>query len=406
MASKMDVESLRKDFPILNKPGKPLIYFDNACMTLRPKQVIEAINRYYNEFPACGERSMHRLGRMVTEEVDKARGVAAKFFNAKDAKEVVFTKNTTEAINLIAHSLPLKQGDRVLTTDKEHNSNLVPWQIAASTKGVRHEVVRSNPDGTFNMENFRAKMDGNVKLVSVVYTSNLDGVTNPVKEIIKVAHDHNALVLLDAAQAAPHRPIDVKALDVDFLACSGHKMLGPSGTGLLYGKAALLESMPHYIAGGGTVMDTTYEGFKPEKIPERFEAGLQDYAGIIGFGAALQYLSKVGLQDVEKHENELNRIVTEGISNIRGMSIIGPTDPTMRGGIISFNLKGMDAHEIAMLLDRSANIAIRSGAHCVHSWFNAHGLKGSARASLYLYNTREECNVFVEQLKKVAALVK
>ena len=404
MANKMDVEKIRQDFPILSKPGKPIIYFDNACMTLRPKQVIEVINRYYNEFPSCAGRSHHRLGRMVAEEVDRAREISAKFFNAK-AKEIIFTRNTTEAINLIAHSLPLKHGDKVLTTDKEHNSNLVPWQLLAG-KGVRHAIVKSKSDGTFDMEAFKASLDHDVKLVSMVYTSNLDGVTNPVREIIKVAHDHNALVLLDAAQTAPHRPIDVRALDVDFLACSGHKMLGPSGTGLFYGKAALLESLPHYIAGGGTVMDTTYEGFKPEKVPERFEAGLQDYAGIIGLGAALQYLSKIGLPEVEKHEKELNKIITDGIREIKGISIIGPANPELRGGIISFNITGMDSHEIAMLLDRSTNIAIRSGAHCVHSWFNAHGLKGSARASLYLYNTKEECRIFVEQLKKIASLAK
>jgi len=399
----MDVEKIRQDFPILQKSN--LIYFDNACVTLKPRQVIEALNRYYNDFPSCAGRSSHRLGRMVDEEVDKAREVAARFFNAK-AKEMIFTRNTTEAINLLAHTLPLKAGDRVLTTDKEHNSNLVPWLIAASTRGVKHETVMSNPDGTFNLDNFRAKMDKSTKLVSMVYTSNLDGVTNPAREIIKIAHDHGAHVLLDAAQTAPHRPIDVRALDVDFLACSGHKMLGPSGTGILYGKAALLENLPHYIAGGGTVIDSTYESFKPEKVPERFEAGLQDYAGIIGLGAALQYLSKLGLQNVEKHESDLNRTMTEGISNIKGLSIIGSADSSLRGGIVSFNLNGIDSHEVAMLLDRNANIAIRSGAHCVHSWFNAHGMKGSARASLYIYNTREECNIFLEQLKKIAALVK
>ena len=400
----MDVEKIRRDFPVLNQK-KPLIYFDNACVTLKPRQVIEAINRYYNEFPSCAGRSSHRLGRMVDEEIDKTREVVAKFFNAKKTDEIIFTRNTTEAVNLISHTLPLKHGDKVLTTDKEHNSNLVPWQLLAG-KGVKHAVVKSKSDGIFDMEAFKASLDNDVKLVSMVYTSNLDGVTNPAREIIKIAHDHHALVLLDAAQTAPHRPIDVRALDVDFLACSGHKMLGPSGTGILYGKAALLESLPHYIAGGGTVIDTTYESFKPEKVPERFEAGLQDYAGIIGLGAALQYLSKIGLQDVERHETELNRTITDGINGMKGLSIIGPADPVLRGGIISFNLKGMDPHEIAMLLDRSANIAIRSGAHCVHSWFNAHGMKGSARASLYIYNTKEECSVFIEQLKKVASLVK
>lgn len=401
----LDTAAIRNDFPILTTKMPP-IYFDNACVTLKPTQVIAAISRYYNEFPACGGRSLHKLGRRVTEEVEKAREVVQKFFNAKSEKEIIFTKNTTEAINLIARSLPLKAGDIVMATDKEHNSNLIPWQILAREKGIRHQIVRSNPDNTFNLDNFSAAMSRDVKLVTLVHTSNLDGVTTPAREIIKIAHDHGALVLLDAAQSAPHREVDVRALDVDFLACSGHKMLGPSGTGILYGKYHLLERLGPFLVGGETVINTTYTSYELEKPPAKFEAGLQHYAGIIGLAEALKYLRKIGLPNIAAHETELNKRITDGIRDLPGLSIIGPADPALRSGIISFNIKGMDPHEIATMLDAAARIAIRSGMHCVHSWFNAHGIVGSARASLYLYNTTEEADIFIENLRKIIALVK
>lgn len=400
----LNVEKIRQDFPVLSGP-KPPIYFDNACVSLKPRQVITAITRYYNEFPACGGRSLHTLGRMVTEEVEKARTQVQKFFNAKNPKDIVFTKNTTEGINLIAHSLGLKAGDTVLTTDKEHNSNLIPWQVLVKNKGIKHRVVQTNADNTFDLSAFQKAMDKSVRLVAMGHTSNLDGVTIPAAEIIKIAHDSGALVLLDAAQSAPHKEIDVRKLDVDFLVCSGHKMLGPSGTGLLYGKYHLLEQLTPFMVGGDTVVDTTYTTATFDRPPEKFEAGLQDYAGIVGLAEATRYLSAIGLRNISAHEAELNRKITEGTRNLR-LSLIGPLDPSLRSGIFSFNLAGMDPHEVAMLLDRSANIAIRSGAHCVHSWFNAHGLKGSARASLYLYNTAAECDIFIDALAKVAKLVR
>jgi len=400
----LNVEKIRQDFPVLVGP-KPPIYFDNACVTMKPKQVIAAINRYYNEFPACGGRSLHRMGRMVTEEMEKARMIVGKFFNAKNYKEVVFTKNTTEGINLVARSLGLKAGDTVLTTDKEHNSNLIPWQMLAKEKGIKHKILTSNPDNTFDMKAFEKAFDKSVKLVAMVHTSNLDGVSIPVQEIIKIAHDNGALVLLDAAQSAPHKEIDVRKLDVDFLVCSGHKMLGPSGTGILYGKYHLLEQLSPFIVGGDTVIDTTYTTAKMEKPPEKFEAGLQDYAGIIGLAEATRYLSAIGLRNISNHETELNKKITAGLKEC-GLSIIGPADPALRSGILSFNIAGMDPHDIAMLLDRSAGIAIRSGAHCVHSWFNAHNMKGSARASLYLYNTPAECDIFIEALTKIAKFIR
>lgn len=395
----MDVKKIRQDFPVLNKP-KPVIYMDSACMTMKPKQVIDAMNRYYNEFPGCGGRSMHKIGKKVTEEVMLVRIAAQKFFNAKTEKEIVFTKNTTESINLVAHSLGLNKDDIVISSDKEHNSNLLPWQFL----GVKHEIVKSNPDGTFNLENFKKIMNKKVKLVAMVHTSNLDGTTTPAKEIIEIAHDNGALVLLDAAQSAPHKEVDVRKLDVDFLACSGHKMLGPTGMGILYGKYDLLEKLKPFLVGGDTVIDTTYTSAKMEKPPDKFEAGLQNYSGIIGLAEAMRYISNVGLKNIEKHEIGLNKIITDELIDI--VELIGPRNSELRSGIFSFNIKGMDPHNIAMILDKSANIAIRSGAHCVHSWFNAHNMKGSARASLYLYNTEEECKIFVDEIKKIAKFLR
>lgn len=396
----MNINKIRQDFPVLDKP---IIYMDSACVSLKPKQVVDAMNRYYNEFPACGGRSMHKLGKKVTEEIKKARKTIAKFFNT-EPNEIVFTKNTTEGINLVANSLGLKKGDKVITTDKEHNSNLLPWQILVKNKGIKHDVVFSNEDNTFSLENFENKINKDVKLVSMVHTSNLDGVTIPAKEIIKIAHDYGALVMLDAAQSAPHKEINIKKLDADFLACSGHKMLGPSGTGILYGKYHLLERLQPFLVGGDTVVDTTYTTTEFEKPPEKFEAGLQNYAGIIGLAEATRYLKKIGMKDIEKHELKLNRKITEELINLDDFKIIGPVDPEQRSGIISFNIKNKDPHEIALMLDSSANIMIRSGAHCVHSWFNAHNLKGSARVSLYLYNTEKECDILIENIKKIMQL--
>lgn len=399
-----NVERIREDFPVLQKEvhGKPIIYFDNACMTMRPMQVIEKINEYYKEYPACGDRSMHRMGRKVDDGMLESRESLKKFINARKMEEIIFTKNTTEGINLVANSLGLKKGDVVLGTDKEHNSNLLPWQGLASF-GVRHDFVDSNPDNTFSVEGFKEKLNKDVRVVAMVHTSNLDGVTNPMKEIIKTAKDNGSLVLVDAAQSIPHHDVDVRKLDCDFLAFSGHKMLGPSGTGVLYGKEHHLEKMKPFLVGGGTVTDSTYENAKFEDVPDRFEAGLQNYAGIIGLGEAARYLMKIGKDNVSRHETSLNRKITEGMSGM--VDIIGPEDPEKRSGIVSFNYGKTDPHEIAMMLDETDNISVRSGAHCVHSWFNKHKLRGSVRASLYLYNTIEECDRFVETLKKVLDVV-
>ncbi|MFH1623260.1 MAG: aminotransferase class V-fold PLP-dependent enzyme [Candidatus Aenigmatarchaeota archaeon] len=406
----MDVEKIRADFPALQQKfnGKPVIYMDSACMSLRPRQVVEAMDEYYYKYPGCAGRSIHKFGTMVTDKYEAARARIAKFINAKDEKEIVFTRNTTEGINIVANSLELKPGDAVVTSDREHNSNLLPWQLLAKRKGVKHEIVYSSgPGSTFDLGEFerRVKMLGSkLKLVSIVHTSNLDGYTLPAKEIIEIAHSAGAIVMLDGAQSVPHMRTDVRKLDVDVLAFSGHKMLGPSGVGVLYGKYELLEKMQPFLVGGDTVQNTTYDSCVFLQPPEKFEAGLQNYAGAIGLAAAADYLYKNGLDECERHETGLNKIITDGISGIRGLTMLGPADPMLRGGIVSFNIEGMFPHDIAIMLDDSANIMIRSGAHCVHSWFNAHLLRGSARASLYLYNTKEEAATFVEKLKEIAQL--
>jgi cysteine desulfurase/selenocysteine lyase len=339
----------------------------------------------------------------VDENVEKARETLKKFINAKSTKEIIIAKNTTEGINLVANSFAFKPGDVVLGTDKEHNSNLLPWQKLAAG-GVKYDFVKASADGSFSLENFKAKLSKSVKLVAMVHTSNLDGTSIPAKEVVKIAHDNGSLVLLDGAQSVPHHEIDVRKLDVDFLAFSGHKMLGPSGTGVLYGKERLLENLSPFLVGGGTVIDTTQTEAKFEELPQKFEAGLQDYAGIIGLGEAANYIMRIGRDNIEKHETMLNRILTEKLAG--QVDVLGPGEAEKRSGIFSFNVPSVDPHEIAMMMDEMDNICVRSGAHCVHSWFNMHNMKGSVRASFYLYNTPEECEKFIETIGKIKMLAR
>ncbi|KKR48771.1 MAG: hypothetical protein UT86_C0003G0100 [Candidatus Magasanikbacteria bacterium GW2011_GWC2_40_17] len=401
----LNYEKIKNDFPLLSKQikGKPIVYFDSACMSLKPKQVVEVMNEYYFEYPACAGRSSHRLGETATKKVKEARQIIARFINA-DEREIIFIRNTTEGINLLANSFELKKGDVVLTTNKEHNSNLIPWQILVKKKGIHHEMVGSNDDGTFNLEKYRELVKG-AKLVSMVHTSNLDGTTTPAEEIIKIAHENGALVFLDVAQSIPHRKIDVKYLDVDFLAFSGHKMLGPTGTGVFYGKYSLLEKLEPFMVGGNTVEYSTYSDHKMLNAPEKFEAGLQDYAGIIGLGEAVKYLENVGFENIEKQELLLNRYITEEITKLPRIKIIGSAEPALRSGIVNFYVEGVDMHQIAVMMDEMSNVMIRAGQHCVHSWFNDRKIKNSARVSLYFYNTIEEAEKFVDSLNKIMKII-
>ena len=401
----LNIEKIRADFNILKEGNKYTpIYFDSACMSLKPTQVIDAMNDYYLNYPACAGRSSHRLGDTVTKKVKEARQLIAKFINAKKEDEIIFTRNTTEGINLFANSIGLASGDIVLISDKEHNSNLVPWLLLRDKIGIVVKIISGNEDGSFNLDNFRQIIAG-AKIVSIVHTSNLDGATNPIKEIIDIAHKNNVLVFVDAAQSIAHNKIDVNDLDVDFLAFSGHKMLGPTGTGVLYGKSKLLEKLEPYNVGGDTVEYSTYTDYKFLPVPEKFEAGLQDYAGIIGLGEAVKYLNQFNFDEIKEHELELNTYITEEIGKIPQIKIIGPKNPRDRSGIIDFYIEGTDMHKFAIMLDEMANISIRSGQHCVHSWFADKKILNSARVSLYIYNTIEEAKVFITNLNKIIKIL-
>ncbi|MEI7765368.1 MAG: aminotransferase class V-fold PLP-dependent enzyme [bacterium] len=399
----IDTDKIRSDFKLLNGKNVP-VYFDSACMSLKPNCVVEAMNEYYYEFPACTNRSPHKMGQKATKKVEEARKSIAKFINAGSEKEIIFIRNTSEGINLLVNSFNFKKDDIVLITDKEHNSNLVPWLRLKEKTGIILKIIPSHEDGTFNLENFKELVKG-AKFVSVVHTSNLDGVTNPVEDIIKIAHQNGALVFLDVAQSIAHQKIDVKKLDIDFLAFSGHKMFGPTGTGVFYGKHKLLEELDPFLVGGDTVLSSTYDSYEMLPSPEKFEAGLQDYAGIIGLGEAVKYLSKIDFRDIEEHEYKINKYITEGLQKFPQIKIIGPADPALRSGIINFYIENTDMHKFAIMLDELSNIAIRSGRHCVHSWFHSKNIYNSARVSIYIYNTEEEAEVFIKSLTKILGIL-
>ncbi len=398
----MALEKLREDFPLYSSEDRDIIYLDNACQTLRPRQVVEAMREYYEDFPACGGRSVHRLATQVTIKVEEARERVAEFIGCSDTSCIVFTKNCTEALNLVAKGIPLKRDDAVLTTDMEHNSNHVPWMQQRASVGVEMRVVPTPPSGVFDVDACQRMIDGRVSVVSMAHSNNVTGTTVPAKEIVQMAHDRHALVMLDGAQSAAHGPIDVEELDVDFFAFSAHKMLGPSGVGVLYGKKELLESLTPLIGGGGSVSMTDYEKVTFLPPPERFEAGLMNYAGVIGTGAAVDYLSKVGMDAVAEHESRLNRLATDGLKELPMVSILEPLGSEHRGGLLPFNVRGMTSHDVAMIVDEVAKIAIRSGMHCMHPFFVTRGIEGCARASFYIYNTEAECKKFVDTVRFVA----
>ena len=397
----MMFNKLRDDFPTLTGDNSP-IYLDNACMTLRPRQVIDAIRSYYEESPGCGGRSVHRYATTVSRKMMNCRRTLTELFNGEDTKEMIFTKNATHSLNQVAKGLSWEKGDIILTTDREHNSNLVPWLQLEEEKGVDHRVVTSNDDNTFNLENFEnacAEAGKNLKMVSLSHVGNLDGIETPVKEATKIAKDFDALVCIDAAQSTPHMKVDVQDLGIDFMAFSIHKMMGPSGMGGLWGKYDLLKDMRSIQSGGSTVETSHYDSLSWSNPPERFEGGLGNYAGILGTNAAIDYISKIDLDMVHEHEVKLNKIMTSIVKDVDGINIIGPQDASLRGGICSLLLDNIDAHDIAILLDEAAGVMVRSGMHCVHSWFNNKGLnRGSLRASAYLYNTEDEVKLFADTL--------
>lgn len=403
----MEIGRARDDFPILQRKvdGKPFIYLDSACTTLKPRQVIDAMVGYYSEYTGCAGRSIHKLATKTTEEFENSRKKVAKFINAKKPEEVIWTKNATEAINLVAYGLKFNRGDKVLTTNLEHSSGLIPWQLKAERGEIVLDYALCNEEGEFASKEFQEKIDRKTKLVSIIHASNVAGTRANLEEIIKIAHDNGSLVLADGAQSVPHFSIDVKKLDVDFLAFSGHKMCGPTGIGCLYGKHGLLNGMNPFITGGETIKDVGIDGHVFEDVPYRFEAGIQHYAGAIGLGAAVDYLSSIGMKNIESHEKELTKSLMEGLSTVPGIDIIGPKDYKNRGALAAFNIRGMEPHDVAIMLNEQ-NIFLRSGMHCAYPFHKSlQRDKGSARASLYFYNTKDEVKTFVEKLSGIAKML-
>ncbi|MDY0293436.1 MAG: cysteine desulfurase [Candidatus Methanomethylophilaceae archaeon] len=396
----MDVSKIRADFPTLRN-GKG-VYLDSACQTLRPDSVIRAISGYYEEMPACGGRSVHSMATKVSMAVDESRETVARFFGCDDPDCFIFTRNCTEGINTVARGLKFSKDDVIVTTDSEHNSNHVPWHYVSRETGAKRRFCVTTSEGRFDMEAFKSVMDKDVRMVSVIHGGNITGCTFPVKEIAEVAHDAGALVLADGAQAAPHIPVDLRDLDVDFYTLSMHKMLGPSGMGVLYGKKDALKNLRPLSLGGGTVGLATYHTVNLGPAPERFEAGLSDYAGIIGTGAALDYLSVIGMKEVARHDRNLQRRIFERTEGIPGLSLVGPDDPDSRGGVFSFNIKGLSSHDVAMMLDNVGGVMIRSGMHCAHPYFVSRKIDGCARASTYIYNDRSDVDRFADTLRKVS----
>ncbi len=434
------VREIRKDFPALNnlRNGKPPIYFDNACTTLVPGKVIQSIIDYYSGFPGCGAaRSKHWFAREVYSRIEGnpdtgikgSRNIIKEFINARSPKEIIFTLNASHSINIVALGYEFKKGDTVVLTDKEHNSNLLPW-IRLKKKGIIDlEHIESDENENFRLESLKQKLEQKkVKLVSMAYTSNLTGYTIPAGEIIKLAHAYGARVLLDAAQTAPHQAIDVQNLDVDFLAFSLHKMCGPRGVGVLYCRQELLGRFVHEedetddvikpcLLGGGTVSDSTYNAYSLSESPDRFEVGTQNLSGQIAAGTAVEYIRKIGFNKINEHMFALNKCLTERLVSEYGdagwFNIFGPKEISRRGGILTFEVKRPNAVGISEDLSDRSNIMIRDGGFCVHSFINKKFGEGwmrpglpsehrmTYRVSLYFYNTLEECMVFLDELRSV-----
>jgi cysteine desulfurase/selenocysteine lyase len=396
-----DAARLRQDFPALQRRhlGRPIVYLDNACMTLPPRPVLETMQRYYSESPGCHGRSNHLFGRETTAAFTAARMTLQKFVNAAHPEEIIFTKNATEGINLVAHCWPWQEGDVVLCSDLEHNSNLLPWRLLQERKKVSVKVLATAPDTSFDLERFRAALAGPVKMVALPHVSNISGVTFPIRDICALAHARGARVLVDGTQAVPHARVDVRGLDVDFYAFSSHKMLGPTGVGCLYGKGELLAGLPPFLAGGETVSDVSEGSCEFLGPPERYEAGLQNYAGVLGLARACEYLGSLDRKAAEAHISELNRLASEALAGHERIQLIGPRDPMRRGNILNFAIRGLDCHDAARILDSSDNIMLRAGRHCAHSWYHRSGMADSLRASFYLYNTGQEAELFAAKVR-------
>ena len=403
----LDVEKIRKDFPILDVKvhGKPLIYLDNAATTQKPKTVINAVTDYYENYNANIHRSIHKLGEEATAAYEEAHSKVANFINA-GFEEIIFTKGTTEGLNLLAYSLTndLRAGDEIVISQMEHHSNFVPWQQLALRKKLKLKFIEIDENGLLKKDSINENITDKTKIVSLTHVSNVLGTVNDVKEIGKIAHENDALFIVDAAQSVPHIPVDVKKIDCDFLAFSGHKMLGPTGIGGLYGKKELLQEMEPFLYGGEMIKEVTFEQTKFNDLPWKFEAGTMNIAQGIGLGAAIDYLNKIGMKNIENYENGLVSYAMKRLSEIKEIEIYGP-DADKRSGLVAFNVKDVHAHDTATILD-GEGIAVRAGHHCAMPLASVLGIAASARASFYLYNTKEEIDKLAEGINKVIKVFK
>jgi len=398
-----DVGRVREEFPALKQlvHGKPLVYLDNAATTQKPQLVIDAITRFYQEDCSNIHRGVHLLSERATKAYEDVRLAVQQFINAGDPAEVIFVRGTTEAINLVAHSYGrthVQAVDAVLISAMEHHSNIVPWQILCEERGARLRVVPMNGRGEFLLDEYEKLLTPRTKLVAVSHVSNALGTVNPVRQIIAMAHEHGIPVLVDGAQAVPHLHVDVQELDCDFYAFSGHKMYGPTGVGVLYGKKRLLEAMPPYQGGGDMISSVTFEKTTYNRLPFKFEAGTPNIAGVIGLGAAVEYLRRIAVDRVAAHENHLLASATERISSLPGVRLIGTAQE--KAAVLSFVLEGVHPHDIGTVLDQEG-IAVRTGHHCAQPVMQFFGVPATARASFALYNTEEEVDALMRGICKV-----
>jgi cysteine desulfurase/selenocysteine lyase len=404
----LNVSEVRKDFPILQRetqPGIPLVYLDSTATSQKPLAVIEAMDRYYRRSNANIHRGVHTLAEEATFMYEQARVKISKFINAPSAHQVIYTRNTSESINLVAYTwarATLKPGDLVILTEMEHHSNLVPWLMLQAERGVELEYIPVTEDGLLDLDGYRSLLSRSPKLVSFTHMSNVLGTINPAAEIIRLAHEADAVTLVDAAQSVPHLSVDVQVLDADFLAFSAHKMCGPTGIGALYGKKDLLESMPPFLGGGDMIKEVKLRSFRPNDLPHKFEAGTPAIAEAVGFGAAVDYLSSLGMDSIAQHEHEITEYALERLEEVPGVKLFGP-GADHKGGVAAFTLDGVHPHDVAQILDRDG-IAVRAGHHCAQPLHEKFGLPATSRASFYLYNTKDEVDLLVNGLYKVKEL--
>ena len=404
----IDVQKIREDFPILKRQinGKPLIYFDNAATSQKPNIVIETVDKYYRQYNANIHRGIHKLAEEATLAYEETREKVAKFINAKRTEEMIFVRNATEAINLVTWTwgrANVGERDKIVLTIMEHHSDIVPWQLLAQEKGARIEFIKTGEDGLLRQDEIHSLIDSRTKIVCVCQASNVLGTINPVKEIARVAHRNGALLLVDGAQSAPHMRVDVRDIDCDFMAISGHKMMAPTGIGVLYGKREHLERMPPFQGGGEMIKEVHTSGPLLKDLPYKYEAGTPDIGGSIGLGAAIDYLNKIGMQNVHEHEKDITRYALSKMSQVKGLVTYGPKDVEHRVGVIAFNLGDIHAHDLASIMDEEG-IAIRSGHHCAQPLMEFLDIPAASRASFYIYNTKEEVDVFIKALEKARKL--